>query len=222
VSETDLSNPPQNNRKGPWLWIAVVAAITLVLILLVPGEEQSETPNTSTASPVTPPSLLTSDRDAEPRSTQPIEEGAAASTEQAPEPAKTEAQVDLAPGAAARNLIADLRQTSPLNLDRAFAEAETHQQAGRDEDAYLLFFFAAREGHAESAMTLAQQSDPASFQPGGLFDEADELQAYKWYSSAAESGHPDASDHLQRLRSQVENAANNGDQRAQRIMLQWN
>lgn len=210
MSETDAPAAPQTERKGPWPLIAIVAAITLILILLVPGDEEPETPAPSApvAEGDTPaPSLLT------PATDTPDTGTPATPLEAAPQ--------NLPPGAAARALIAELRQQSPMDLERAFSTAGQQQQGGHHEDAYLLYFFAAREGHAESAMTLARQADPASFAAGGLFEAADELQAHKWYSKAADAGHPEATDAIKALRGRVEQAAAAGDERAHRIMLQW-
>lgn len=212
MSETDAPATTESTRKGPWPLIVVVAAITLILILLVPSEDEPEptkpAPSSNEGTPPAPSLLTDGKSQAEPQ--------AAPQTQ-----ATLAAPVDLPPGAAARKLIAELRQQSPLDLERIVSEAAKQQRQGRLEDAYLLYFFAAREGHAGAAMTLAQQADPASFKPGGLFDQADELQSNKWYQVAAQAGQSEAASALQTLRSRVEQAAAAGDERAQRIMLQW-
>jgi len=127
----------------------------------------------------------------------------------------------LPPGAAARRLIAFLRSQSPLDLERAFAAAQAHQAKGRIDDAYLLYFFAAREGHGLAAMALGQQADPAYFSEAGLFKRADEMQAYKWYTQAKLAGIEKAGPSLAALRQRLADTADAGDERARRILLQW-
>ena len=61
-----------------------------------------------------------------------------------PEPAA--AAVDDRPGAMARALIAEMRARGELDLQQIVDAASRAQQDGRLSDAYLLYFFAAREG----------------------------------------------------------------------------
>ena len=70
-------------------------------------------------------------------------------------------------------------------------------------------------------MKLARAADPASFHEGGLFAQADPLQAHKWYGRAAAAGVDEARQAQARLRARVEQAAAAGDEQAQRLMLQW-
>jgi len=216
VADSDDNPAPQDSKNGPWPVIGLVVVITLIAIWLVPGDETPET--TEPARPA--PSLLA-----------PGEQPPAATPEAQPETAPAEPQPEaevpaeappaLGPGDAARALISELRVQSPPDLQRAFAAAQQHQQAGELDDAYLLYFYAAREGHGEAAMLLARQSDPASFSEDGLIAAADELQAHKWYVKAQQAGVDAAAEALAALRSRVEQAAEQGDDRARRIMLQW-
>jgi hypothetical protein len=127
-------------------------------------------------------------------------------------------------GDRARAFITSMRNdgTEP-DPDAAFVEALRLQGGGYAVDAYLLFRFAARHGHGQAALVLGNQADPAYRDtdiPDSLQDQPE--QAYKWYSIAAEEGIEEAAAQLQALRKRMEQAASNGDERAQRLLLLWN
>jgi TPR repeat protein len=130
--------------------------------------------------------------------------------------------VDDRPGAKARGLIAQMRTSGDYQPDEIVAAATASQQAGEFADAYLLFFFAARQGHSGAAMTLGRQADPAHHRPGqSVFDAPDLMQAHKWYEAAARSGNDEARQALAELRERVDRLAASGDPAAQRIALMW-
>jgi TPR repeat protein len=184
--------------------------LTLVGIWLVPGDAPEEAV-TVVPTEQQPPSLLD----------QPAQEPLP--VEQAPveEPAVAE-PMDDRPGAKARLLIAQMRSSGNIDLDKAFAEAGAAQAAGDLSDAYLLYFFAAREGHVASALALGRQADPASHDPANsVFEEPDLNQAHKWYRIAADSGDADGRKRLAALRARVDEMAADGDPQAQRISLLW-
>ena len=96
------------------------------------------------------------------------------------------------------------------------------QEAGDQEDAYLLYRFAARHGQAQAAMTLGTQADPAFHTAvTSYLSEADPGQAYKWYSVALAAGNDTAGLRLQDLHRQAQQAAVAGDEQARRLLLQW-
>jgi TPR repeat protein len=104
----------------------------------------------------------------------------------------------------------------------AYAEGRQLQEAGSVEDAYLLYFFAAKQGHTEAALALGAQADPAHFDPvTSALRQADPGQAYKWYRKAADNGSAEAERRLAALFEKVKNAAAAGDQQAGRLLLQW-
>ena len=214
MADSDENTPAESDtpasKSGPWNLIAIVAVVTVVAILLVPGEEEPAEPELPPA-PAVEKSLLS--------------EGAEQATDiaeqEGTEQADTQTTGPLPPGGAARKLIEELRSNPPLDLDKAFEAAQQHQSEGRLDDAYLLYFFAARESHGPAAMTLAQQLDPANFSNDGLFDKADEMQAHKWYKRASDAGVEQATESLNQLRQRVESAAASGDDQARRLMLQW-
>lgn len=200
--ETEIADSAPRRKRGPWPLIAIVAAVTVIAVWLVPGEPP-DTPDTAKTEPA--PSLLTPDKEAP----------------SGPEE-KPETVVDDRPGARARALIAEMRAGGELDLDDLFAAAENAQRDDQLADAYLLYFFAAREGHADAALTLGRQADPENHVAGeSVFDSPDLTQAHKWYQVAARNGSIAARDELSALRARVERLAADGDPEAQRIALLW-
>jgi TPR repeat protein len=150
-------------------------------------------------------------------------------TSESPAPGATAKQTEqpvnrpLAEGEAARAIIAAQRRgddTRPLpEIDRL---ASDYQQQGRLTDAYLLWFYAARQGDGEAAFSLAGLYDPNHFEPGNsLVDSADATQAYKWYLAAARQSIPQAAERLQALRTSLQAQADAGDMTARRLLLNW-
>lgn len=207
--ETEIADSEPERRSGPWKLIAIVVVLTLVGIWLVPGDAPDEdTADTQQAAEGSkpPPSLLT--------------EGGADSTSA---PVAPDLEVtDDRPGAMARALIAKMRAEGNIQPDQVYALGVQAQTDGQLADAYLLYFFAAREGFAPAALTLGTQADPASRDPiNSVFETADMSQAHKWYLMAAENGDNEARERLQDLRNRVEKLAADGDTQAQRISLLW-
>lgn len=210
---------PTGDKGGAGKLIAVIVVVTILAILLVPGEQSSEpdvSPSTtgSTQDQTESPSLLTAPSSIDLGETIPKSEASTDEPDSASAPPP-------GPGEAARNLIRELRASPPIDLERAYAAGREFETQNRPDDAYLMFFFAAREGHGTAAMRLAREADPASFREGGLLDAPDALQANKWYEKARQADEPGASEALQQLRARVEEKARSGDARARRIMLQW-
>ncbi|MET0066060.1 MAG: hypothetical protein ABW076_06920 [Candidatus Thiodiazotropha sp.] len=122
-----------------------------------------------------------------------------------------------------RGLVSRLRDGSlRLDSDQLMQRALSFQSAGQLTDAYLLLFYAAREGDGQAAFALASLYDPDYFQAGNeLLESADVYQAHKWYQEAEKQRIPEARQRLQRLRSHIEKQAQNGDPSAQRLLLNW-
>ena len=204
--ETELADSEPERRGGPWKLILLVVVATLIGVWLVPGEDPQQPALTDEG---LPPSLLD------------LPPTAAGGEPVLPE-ALQEPEIDDSPGARARAMIAEMRSSGELQLDEIFAAADQAQTDGELDDAYLLYFFAAREGHAASALVLGRQADPAGEQGGErLFDSPDLTQAHKWYRIAAANGDPEARQRLDDLRQRIEQLAASGDPQAQRIALQW-
>lgn len=239
-------------RGGPWKLIALVVVVTAIAVWLVPSKKPEpaapstapmaearpsifdKLPPTAAGTPPVEADIAPLPSEDAPVSSEPelIEpprtETADESTTAADGEAQTSAPVinepviDDTPGAHARAMIAAMREANAVDPDALLAAAQQAQQKGEKTDAYLLYFFAAREGQADAALALGKQVDPASFDPAtSVFDEADLGQAHKWYQLAAQNGSAEGRSLLAALRSRVEKLAAEGDQQAQRISLLW-
>lgn len=124
-------------------------------------------------------------------------------------------------GQGAREFIATARQNG-ASVDSLFNKAEEFSQSGRPADAYLLYFQAARQGHAGAAATLAKQADPAFFSTeNNILDKPDITQARKWYLVAINAGDSSAAELLENLHLHVQAQAAAGDPEASQLLLQW-
>jgi len=191
--ETDIVDSDPQRRFGPWRLILIVAFLTLLGVLLVPGESPEDpAPSSGHDTGATEPSLLQSAGPAE------------------------------RPGSTARRLIAESRAATDPDLDRITETAGKMQAEGSMTDAYLLLFYAAREGHPGAAFALAEQADPTHRDPANsVYEDADLAQAHKWYDMAAQRGNATAQQRLAALERRVEELARAGDEQAQRLTLMW-
>ena len=178
----------QRPSRGPWPAIAIVVIVTLVAIYSVPSEDNVETP----------PAPVTS------------------STSLIPAPAP------LAPISSdrinARTLITELRTASKPDYNKAYDAGEMLRKKGQLDQAYILYFFAAREGHANSAYRLGQLADSVISKTAY---RADATQAIKWYRKAQSAGVSEATDALNALKRYYEDKARSGDSNARRLLLLW-
>jgi TPR repeat protein len=136
---------------------------------------------------------------------------------------ETESALPVIEGGSARELIKRLR-AGELAFDskQILEQVSDHQNQGRLTDAYLLLFYAAREGDAQAAFSLASMHDPNHFSEGNpLLEKPDSYQAHKWYSAAADKGVSQATERLRILRKTTEERANSGDSAAMRLLLNW-
>jgi hypothetical protein len=121
----------------------------------------------------------------------------------------------------ARAFIEKLRQEGGDTGQEAFEEAEKQRSIGNNADAYLLYYFAAKQGHGEAALMLGTQSDPTYFTSiNSALDEPDPGQAIKWYRLAIAAGNEDAKHNLAELSKRIKQQAEAGNGEAQRLMLQ--
>jgi len=126
-------------------------------------------------------------------------------------------------GDSARDIIGVLEaDVDGVDYAEAYRRAEEFRSNDRMADAQLLYFYAARGGHAPAAFALATFYDPNHHSPDSSFmDEPDPFQAYKWYSEAQEAGNENAAARLDELRAWAEQAAAAGSADAERLLLQW-
>jgi hypothetical protein len=91
------------------------------------------------------------------------------------------------------------------------AEAARRHDAGRHDDALLLWEAAARAGHAAALTRLAGLYDPVGFVPNRPFRDPDPRQAARHYRDAAAGGDPGAAEPRARLRRWLEDRVREGD-----------
>lgn len=215
-------------HSGPWVAVVVVVCAVALGIWLVP-EKQPKTPSVPPipeppAMPVAQP-----EPDSEP-TPEPVGEAmdvaARAPLQESLEEVPIEAVSPIAsrPGDLARQLIAQQKDDDQptLTLDQVKGRADELQAQGRYTDAYLLYRYAARGGQGAAAMLLAEDADPAYHdQASSVLDAPDPAQAVKWYRVAERAGVATAGQRLATLRQNLQQAAAQGDRRAQRLLLQW-
>jgi len=221
---------PSSSRPGVWIAMLVVALLTGVAIWLVPDEPPAEVeaiprpqlePPAASGNDVRPPTEPPADQGSKPLPAPPAAE--------APEPAEMAEpaepvvveppRVEGPEGSAARALL----QANPQwDNETLVAEGRRFQRQGKAADAWLLYFQAARRGSAEAALALAEQADPAYFDPAtSALSEPDLVQAHKWYRRAQAAGSEEADRRLQRLLEQVARRAQEGDQVAALLLQEW-
>ncbi|MEJ2693870.1 MAG: deoxyribonuclease [Candidatus Thiodiazotropha sp.] len=137
--------------------------------------------------------------------------------------AESSATPPLADGEAARRIIAAQRGANDKRpLPEINRLAKKYQGQGQVTDAYLLWFYAARQGDGQAAFALASLHDPNHFKPGnGLLTAADVTQAVKWYRVATQQSVPQANERLRALRALLQAQADEGDMAARRLLLNW-
>lgn len=197
----DMDNNGTLNPRRTRVLMVLVVVITAIAIWLVPdGEEQAPT--------MSLPSLPSVPETSEELALPPPTGGIATVTNG---------------GDGARAYLYELRASGAQpDADVVFTEAERLQGEGNLEDAYLLYRFAARHGQPQAALNLGTQADPAFHTTTiSYLPEPEPGQAFKWYSAAAEAGNEEAPQRLLALRQRVQQDAANGNEQAQRLLLQW-
>lgn len=193
--EEQKQNRPNNKL---WLSIGAVIIATLLAVWLIPSKEPEPVDIPLPAANTTP--------------------AVSAAPQQAEEPSPPVA----GEGVEARQMIA-MQKRGEQSLDDLYLAAQKFQRQGRLSDAYLVYFFAARKGHAPSALALGKQSDPVYYSAGTSVHEApDMVQALKWYEAAASAGNVDAQTLLQELKLYIGDQAKTGDPVAESLSLEWN
>ncbi len=203
--------PPPRFSSNPLLWIGLVM-IALIVSIIFFGERKAP-----------------SERAAETTSRAVPSDEVALPDEDLPEPStveETAIPADIVPptaqsGEEARAIIAKFPKTSEeSDLDTVFKQAEQLAESQKREDAYLLYFFAARKGHAPSAFMLGHLSDPNHYSREiSPMDQADPLQALKWYRAAVNLGYKKASPRLKELEIWIKEQAHAGNAQARQLLL---
>ena len=207
---SELNEAGPSPGRNPLIWISLVVIGLIIFVFLsgdrdlrLPGSSSGETRETTTAAIASVEATTTIEGD-----------GAAGTIERS---------LLVPPGMRAREYIKDLReQGKPYPFAKIYEKAQKYMQEGSLADAHLLYFFAAREDHVPSIMKLAEMSDPTLFRAeDALMDDADVIQAYKWYRKAADMGHQPASERVDGLHQWASNAAEDGNQHARQLLLNF-
>ncbi len=223
-------------RNKPWKAILFVILITTIAMALVPNNEIDDANVLSIPSPNIENNLSQSRVAVLPKSSDEIElkkiEKISDKDDLSKNIKKNNSVVLLKnekkspPGMEARVLIKKYRlikdpKRFKIGLNNAYAKAKIFEKEGQNDDAYLLYFFAAKKGHGEASMELGRRADPAYFVRNGLFLNANLSQAFRWYKNAKKAGSNEADQFLSALYVRVTNRANSGDEEARRALLQW-
>jgi hypothetical protein len=192
---SELNEQAPKRRRNPLTWIAIVVVGLILFVFLGGDRRETRLPGNEEDTEV----IVTED----------------------PVAGTIERSLLVPPGMRARQYIAQIRDAGkPYPLDQVHDRAQDFQHEGSLADAHLLYFFAAREDHLPAVMMMAQLSDPILFQAeNSLLDQADAIQAYKWYSKATELGQATAAESIDKLRQWADDAAATGNPEARQLLL---
>ena len=202
---SEINETGSSPRRNPLIWISL-AVVGLILFVLLSGDRGDSRSLSSGELTVTDEVAGTDD------------------TSRTDETAGTiERSLPAPPGMRARQYVEQLRSNGkPYPLELVYVKALSFQQEGSLADAHLLFFFAAREEHLPAMMIMGEMSDPTRFRAeNSLLDNADVIQAYKWYQKAAERGHQPASERVVGLRQWAIDEAEAGNSYARQLLLNF-
>jgi hypothetical protein len=230
---TELNEPTSSARRNPLIWIVLIV-VGLILFVVLSGE-RGDVPLTLKTdqqpiarSEAAPQTDVVSATDNPSGMDDPASADSAIITNDANSTTDSVGTIErsllVPPGMRARQYIAKLRSAGkPYPLSEVFEKAQQYRGEGSLADAHLLYFFAAREDHLGAMMTMGEMSDPVLFRAeDSLLDQADAVQAYKWYSKAAELGQPFASRRLDDLGYWANEAAAKGNAEASQLLLNFN
>ena len=208
---SELNESGSSPRRNPLIWVAL-AVIGLILFVFLSGDRGDSM-------------SIRSDELAA------VDETAAAVkttfTEETTLTEETTGTIErsllIPPGMRARQYVEQLRaEGKPYPLALVYEKAQDYLQEGSLADAHLLYFFAAREDYLPAMMMMGQMSDPTLFRAeNSLLDDADVIQAYKWYQQAAEMGHQPASERVVSLRQWAQDEAEEGNSQARQLLLNF-
>ena len=208
---SELNESGSSSRRNPLIWVAL-AVMGLILFVFLNGDRgdsmsmRSDEPAAAVKTTFTDETTLTDETMLSEETTGTIERS-----------------LLVPPGMRARQYVEKLRaEGKPYPLELVYEKAQGYLQEGSLADAHLLYFFAAREDYLPAMMKMGQMSDPTLFQAeNSLLDDADVIQAYKWYQQAAEMGHQPASERVVSLRQWAQDEAAEGNSHARQLLLNF-
>jgi hypothetical protein len=202
---SELNETGSSSRSNPLLWISL-AVIGLILFVLLSGDRGDP---------------MSGGTDEATRTDE------IAGTDEVTDTGETTGAIErsllMPPGMRARQFVKQLRSEGrPYPLGVVYEKAQRFRQDGSLADAHLLFFFAAREDHLPAMMVMGEMSDPTLFRAeNSLLDNADVIQAYKWYQKAAEKGYQPASERVVSLHQWALDEAESGNSYARQLLLNF-
>lgn len=194
---TQATQDNQSTSQSPMIWVIIATIALIMVFIFFSGRPETQTEQIS---------LGTNQN--EPKFTGEI--------------ARQESQV--APiEKNARELIRLAREKGePYPLEQLYQQALEKQTSGDMENAHLLFFFTAREGHLPSILKMGEMADPLLFNSAeSLLDEADPIQAYKWYKIAISRESLEAEQKMSALQEWSKLEADTGNKIAQQLQLSF-
>jgi TPR repeat protein len=208
---SELNESGSSSRRNPLIWVSLAVA-GLILFVFLSGDRgdsmsiRSDETAAAVKTTLTDDTALTDETMLREETTGTIERS-----------------VLLPPGMRARQFVEQLRaEGKPYPLELVYEKAQGYLQEGSLADAHLLYFFAAREDYLPAMMKMGQMSDPTLFQAeNSLLDDADVIQAYKWYRQAAEMGHQPARERVVSLRQWAQDEAEEGNSHARQLLLNF-
>ena len=202
---SELNESGSSSRRNPLIWISL-AVIGLILFVFLNGDRGDSMSIRSEETAAAVKTTLTNETALTDETTGTIERS-----------------LLVLPGMRARQYVEQLRAMGPpYPLELVYEKAMGYLQEGSLADAHLLYFFAAREGYLPAMMKMGQMSDPTLFRAeDSLLDDADVIQAYKWYQQAAEMGHQPASERVVSLHQWAQAEAEEGNSHARQLLLNF-
>lgn len=108
-----------------------------------------------------------------------------------------------------------------IDPDAAVALAKSlPDEPERADAAFILWEYAAEEGHAEAALIVGRYFDPTYTGDSGTIIK-DPAVAYEWYQTALAGGQPPAENHLSDLKKWVQEKADQGSGEARELLKEW-
>jgi len=198
---SELNERGTSSRQNPLLWVALVV-VAIIVFVLVSGDRGNSVP----ASKPDTDTATVSEPDTDTAAVGSIDRS-----------------LLVPPGMRARQYVEQLREDGkPYPLPQVFEKAQKYLQEGSLADAHLLYFFAAREDYLPAIMRMGEMSDPTLFRAeDSLLDNADVVQAYKWYQKAATMGHQAAAERIGSLQQWATVEAEAGNPYARQLLLNF-
>lgn len=186
-----IESSPPRRRPNPLIWISLIVIGMILYIFLASGRD----------GPIEATREIT-----------PVDNGG-----------EIERSLLIPPGMRARQYIAQIREGNrPYPLAEVFEKGSAYQAEGSLADAHLLYFFSAREGFLPAIMKMGEMADPGYFRAeDSLLDEADVIQAYKWYKKAAKQGHEPATERVKNLQLWAIAESKVGNPDARQLLLNF-